>query len=297
VRGHSKNDIPLYAIQERHCLYFIDGSCRLCEEVCPEKAIDLDAAGPGEISAAADAVVLATGFQAFDPVGRPRYGYGINRNVMTALELECMLRERAEVVRPSDQKVPEKIAFIQCVGSRDHKMGHGFCSQACCAYAIRMAEAISHRYPQIDVTIFYMDIQNCGKDFTTFYERSKNHIRFVRQMPGDIFQGEDDRLTICYASEETGEAVREAFDLAVLSIGIMPGVSNIELADLLDLAVDQHGFLASHDSFDTAASSREGVFLAGTVQGPKDIRDSIAQAGEAAQKVARYLGVIHGGSE
>ena len=296
VRGFSKNDKPLYAVEEKYCLHFKDGGCSLCQELCPEKAIDLEQRS-GEVSGEADAVILATGFHPFDPVGRPRYGYGINKNVITALELERMLREKARVVRPSDQRVPEKIAFIQCVGSRDHKMGHGFCSQVCCGYAIRMAEAISHRYPEIDITVFYMDIQNCGKDFSRFYERSKNHIRFVRYMPGDIFQGEKEKPIVCFGDEERGQAVREAFDLVVLSVGVMPGPSNAKLAGLLELDLDQHGFLASVDSLDSTMTSRQGVFLAGTVQGPKDIADSMAQAGQAVQRVARYLGVMDARSE
>jgi heterodisulfide reductase subunit A len=296
LRGFSKNDVPLYAVEESCCLYFKDGSCRLCEAVCPEKAIDLDRRAEA-LEGVADAIIVATGFHAFDPVARPRYGYGINKNVITALDLERMLRERGEVLRPSDNRAPEKIAFIQCVGSRDHRLGHGFCSQVCCAYAIRMAEAISHRFPGMEATVFYMDIQNCGKDFARFYERAKDHIRFVRHMPGDIFQGDEDRLIVCYGDEKTGRASRESFDLVVLSVGIMPGLSNPALAETLNLAVDPHGFLASSDPLDNSTTGRKGIFLAGTVQGPKDIADSIAQAGQAAQRAARYLRVIHGRSE
>ena len=164
-------------------------------------------------------------------------------------------------------------------------------------YAMRMAEALIHRYPQTEVTIFYMDIQNCGKDFSKFYERSKNHIRFVRYMPGDIFQGEGDALTVCYGDEENGKAVRETFDLVVLSVGIMPGLSNPRLAQLLKLDSDRHGFLAPADSIDSTTTIHQGVFLAGTAQGPKDIADSMAQAGQAAQRVAQYLGVADGRSE
>ena len=155
-----------------------------------------------------------------------------------------------------------------------------------------MAEAISHRYPEVKVSIFYMDIQNCGKDFTRFYERCKERIRFVRFMPGDIFQGEDDQLIVCYGDEKDGRAIREPFDLVVLSVGIMPGSSNVGLASMLKLDLDKHGFFAFADSIDGTSTSQEGVFLAGTSQGPKDIADSMGQAGQAAQRVARYLGVM-----
>jgi heterodisulfide reductase subunit A len=241
--------------------------------------------------------VVASGFQAFDPVNRPRYGYGINRNLITALDLERMLREKGEVVRPSDNKAPERIAFIQCVGSRDHQLHHGFCSQVCCGYAMRMAEAIHYRRPNIEIAIFYMDIQNCGKGFSRFYERCKDHIRFVRFMPGDIFQGGGDQLVLCYANEQDGYAIRETFDLVVLSVGIMPGVSNVGLADMLKIDLDEHGFLASADSLDDTSTSQPGIFLAGTAQGPKDIADSMAQAGRAARKVAQYLRTIDGSNQ
>ena len=291
LRGYSKNNVPLYAIRERKCLYFQDKSCRLCQDLCPEKAIDLDEA-PRHISDEADAIVVASGFQAFDPVARPRYGYGINKNLITALELERMLRKRGDVVRPSDNKVPKKIAFIQCVGSRDHKLKHGFCSQVCCGYAMRMAEAVRHRHPEIEVTIFYMDIQNCGKDFSKFYERCKDGLRFVRFMPGDIFQGERDELVLCYGDEKDGRALRETFDLVVLSVGIMPGSSNNGLADMLQLDLDEHGFFSFADVLDSTSTSQPGIFLAGTAQGPKDIADSMAQAGRAARRVAQYLGIV-----
>lgn len=296
VRGFSKNNVPLYAVDEAKCLYVRDGSCKLCQKLCPEKAIDLDQK-PRHISKEAKAVVVASGFQAFDPVHKPRYGYGIHRNLITALDLERMLRKTGEVVRPSDNKPPKRMAFIQCVGSRDHQLGHGFCSQVCCGYAMRMAEALHCRHPEIDVAIFYMDVQNCGKNFPRFYETCKDHIRFVRFMPGDIFQAEGDQLLVCHVNEQDGRAMREAFDLVVLSVGIMPGASNAALAEKLNIDLDQHGFLASPDSLDDTATSQAGIFLAGTAQGPKDIADSMAQAGRAARRVAHYLRTIDGSNE
>ncbi|MDY6988087.1 MAG: FAD-dependent oxidoreductase [Thermodesulfobacteriota bacterium] len=291
VRGYAKSDGSLFAIDEAHCLYFKDASCRLCQDECPEQAIDLDQSAR-QVSGETDAIIVASGFQAFDAKARPRYGYGINRNVITALELERMLRDKAAVLRPSDNQAPKTIAFIQCVGSRDHQLHHGFCSQVCCGYAMRMAEAISHRDPEVKVSIFYMDMQNCGKNFSAFYERCKEHVRFVRFMPGDIFQGEGDQLILCYATEKDGRPVKEPFDLVVLSVGIMPGASNVRLADMLQLDLDEHGFFAFTEPMDKTTTKQEGIFLAGTAQGPKDIADSMGQAGQAAQRAAQYLGVM-----
>ncbi|MDY6951421.1 MAG: FAD-dependent oxidoreductase, partial [Thermodesulfobacteriota bacterium] len=291
IRGYARSDGSLFAIDEAHCLYFRDGSCTLCQAECPEKAIDLDQSAR-QVSGEADAIIVATGFQVFDAKARPRYGYGINRNVITALELERMMRDRAEVLRPSDAKAPKTIAFIQCVGSRDHQLHHGFCSQVCCGYAMRMAEAISHRDTGVQISIFYMDMQNCGKNFSAFYERCKEHIRFVRFMPGDLFQGEGDQVTLHYAGERDGRPVKEPFDLVVLSVGIMPGASNVRLAHMLQLDLDEHGFFAFTDPMDKTMTKQDGIFLAGTAQGPKDIADSMGQAGQAAQRAAQYLGVM-----
>jgi heterodisulfide reductase subunit A len=116
-------------------------------------------------------------------------------------------------------------------------------------------------------------------------------------MPSDIFQGEEDQLVLCYANEQDGHAMRETFDLVVLSVGIMPGASNVGLADMLNINLDKHGFLASADSLDDTSTSQPGVFLAGTAQGPKDIADSMAQAGRAARKVAHHLRTIDGSNE
>ena len=291
VRGYAKTGTSLYAINEAQCLYFKDGTCRLCQDECPEQAIDLDQSAR-QVSGEADAIIVATGFQVFDAKARPRYGYGINRNVITALELERMLRDKAQVLRPSDNKAPKTIAFIQCVGSRDHQLHHGFCSQVCCGYAMRMAEAISHRDSGVQISIFYMDMQNCGKNFSAFYERCKEHVRFVRSMPGDLFQGEGDQVTLCYATERDGRPVKKPFDLVVLSVGIMPGASNVRLAHMLQLDLDKHGFFAFTDPMDKTTTKQDGIFLAGTAQGPKDIADSMGQAGQAAQRAAQYLGVM-----
>jgi heterodisulfide reductase subunit A len=155
-----------------------------------------------------------------------------------------------------------------------------------------MAEAMYHRHPDVRISIFYMDIQNCGKNFSEFYERCKEHIRFVRFMPGDIFQGEQDQLVLYYGDEQDGRSVKEAFDLVVLSVGIMPAPGNASLAEMLNLDLDKQGFFALGDPLDRTSTNQQGIFLAGTAQGPKDIADSIVQAGQAAQRAAEYLGAM-----
>jgi heterodisulfide reductase subunit A len=155
-----------------------------------------------------------------------------------------------------------------------------------------MAEAMYHRHPEVKISIFYMDIQNCGKNFTEFYERCKGHIRFVRFMPGDIFQGEQDQLILYYGDEQDGRSVKETFDLVVLSVGIMPSPGNVSLAEILNLDLDGQGFFALANPLDRTSTNQQGIFLAGTAQGPKDIADSMVQAGQAAQRVAEYVGAM-----
>jgi heterodisulfide reductase subunit A len=238
-----------------------------------------------------DAVVLASGFQPFDAETKGTYGYKKFPNVITGMDLECILREQGSVVRPSDGKTAQKIAFIQCVGSRDERLGNLWCSQVCCPYALRMAEKSKHKNADAEITVFYMDIQNVGKDYAGFYEKCKTDFRFVRNIPVDIFPMENDSLSMRYMNEEDGLCINEDFDLVVLSVGIMPGPDNSNLSDLFDVGLNEDGFFAGIDKLNSASTLKDGIFLAGTVAGPKSIAASKAHAGQAASEVIKHLGV------
>ncbi len=230
-----------------------------------------------------DAVVLATGFESFDPKRKSTFGYGRTKNLITGLELEHILQENSYPKRPSDGKEPGKIAFIQCVGSRDERLGNLWCSEVCCPYAMRMASQIKYRNRDADISIFYIDIQNTGKEFPIFYEKVKSDINFKRAIPVDIYQIDDDRLSLRYMSEETGSPLDEEFDLVVLSAGIMPGADTKEIAEKFDVDINEFGFLGE---------SEKGVFTAGTAKGPGNIFDTIADSEKAAYETMKYLGVI-----
>jgi len=291
-RGHSGRNTCLYEIDENECLYFKDRDCTICRDECPEGAINLDQQELSEAVQEVDAIIVASGFTPYNPIEKTRFGYGINKNLITGLELERMLRQKGRVLRPSDHQVPQKVAFIQCVGSRDPQLKHVFCSQVCCPYALRMARVIRHRSPETKVSVFYMDIQTFGNDFPRFYRECESDLRMIRCMPGHIFQGDNDRLILRYVDEKDGGPVKEVFDLVVLSIGIMPGETNKRVAELLGLRLDENGFFAVSNGFKRTSTNQEGIFLAGTSQGPKSILDSMAHAGHAAREVARYLGVL-----
>ncbi|OGP62292.1 MAG: hypothetical protein A2V65_05105, partial [Deltaproteobacteria bacterium RBG_13_49_15] len=214
-RGSSKHHVPFYAISEKACIYLKDRSCRKCEKACPQKAICLDLAETME-PVEADAVILAYGFSPFCPENKP-YGYGIFKNVITSLELETMVRGKGRVTLPLDGREPGSIAFIQCVGSRDAKLHHLWCSKYCCGFALRMADLIKARQPLSEITLFYIDIQTFGNDFGSFYDRIREKIRMIRIIPGDIYPSQGDQLKVTYFDNAIAETVQEEFDLVVLS--------------------------------------------------------------------------------
>ena len=234
----------------------------------------------------AQALLLATGFTPFRAEDKPQYRYKTLPNVLTGLDLERQLKDTGNIVRPSDQTIPQSIAFIQCVGSRDLHSGHPYCSQVCCGYALRLANLVKHKNPEMAVTVFYMDIQTFGQDFPLFMEQSRKQITFVRSIPGEIQKGENDQAVLTFQKETGAGSQKQAFDLAVLSIGIRPGPDHLFLAQRLGLSLTPDGFLSK----DEGSSARpEGIFFAGTVQGPKSIERSISQAYQAAEEVAAYL--------
>jgi heterodisulfide reductase subunit A len=283
VRGYSKNNSPLHVIVDKE-------KCEENPDAVPEGAVELDALGfSGKLDV--DAVVLASGFQPFDAEIKGTYGYKKFPNVITGLDLECIMREQGAVVRPSDGKTAQKIAFIQCVGSRDERLGNLWCSQVCCPYALRMAEKSKHKNADAQITVFYMDIQNVGKDYAGFYEKCKTDFRFVRNIPVDIFPMENGSLSMRYMNEEDGLCINEEFDLVVLSVGIMPGPDNSNLSDLFGVGLNEDGFFAGIDKLNSTSTLNDGIFLAGTVAGPKSIAASKAHAGQAASEVIKHLGV------
>ncbi len=278
-KGFSAAHNPFYGVMQDRCSRNRGSGCTVCRDACPHEAISF-APEPDIETTEADAVIAAFGFTPFVPSDKP-YGYGMFDDVVTNLELERMLRRQGRPLRPSDNALPDKIAFIQCVGSRDAKRGHLWCSKICCGSALRLAGLIRHRHPQIQITVFYIDIQTFGKDFDTVYPRHQEDLRFVRAIPGDILPSESGRLKVVYATDETHEGREEEFDLVSLSVGITPCTGAEKT--LLALGID-----APQDGF-PGASREPGVFLVGAATGPMSIAESVADAGRAAMGVLAYL--------
>lgn len=238
----------------------------------------------GPITVEADAVVLAAGYQPYRAENKPRLGYGTLPNVITAWDLEAQVRREGRAVRPSDGTVPKRIAFIQCVGSRERK-GNNYCSRICCGFGLRLARMLKHR-TEAEVSVFYMDIQTFGHSFDQFLAQAGEELEMIRCMPADILAGENDSVLIQYQAEQDQASVHREFDMLVLSIGLTPGGGNSMLAETFGLELDQHGFIKSPLADDPA---RAGVFAAGTMLRPMDVAETIAQAGRTAEQTIRYL--------
>lgn len=285
TRGFSKSNIPFYAISRERCINIEDKSCTICQDICPEGAINLDKKET-EFNTEADAIIVATGFTPFNPESKP-YGYNIFKNVVTNLDLERMLRQESRAKRPSDDSQPKHIAFIQCVGSRDAKLNHLWCSKVCCGSALRMARLIKARQPETKITFFYIDIQTFGKDFEIFYKDVKEDVRMIRAIPGDIFKTEDDSLRITYPDNTTHETREEIFDLVVLSIGLTPCSGIQDMAKVLNTELADTGFFST--SGESGLTSKDGIFTAGTAMGPMSIAETVANAGNTAWQTLKYL--------
>jgi len=274
--------VPLvYTIDRKSCI-----GCGICETVCLAKAIRYDEE-PKRMRLDVGAVILSTGDEVFDPTKVDTYHYATLPNVVTSLEFERILSAsgpyRGRLMRPYDREEPAKIAWLQCIGSRDlNQTDNPYCSSVCCMYAIKEAViAKEHAHAPLDAAVFYMDIRSYGKDFERYYERAKEHgIRFIRSRIHSIMPEGDGNLEIHYVNEK-GELHSEIFNMVVLSVGFQVSRETMELAKRLGVELDAHHFVKT-ESFAPVATSRSGVYVCGSIQGPKDIPQSVMEASAAA---------------
>ena len=283
------------AIDRDVCMHFKAGGCKICTEFCGVDAIDHDMEDE-IIELDVGSIILAPGFKPFDPSRFDSYGYAKHPNVITSMEMERFLSASGptagHLVRPSDHQEPKKIAWFQCVGSRDlNRCDNSYCSSVCCMYAIKEATiAKEHAGDDLDCAIFFMDMRTPGKDFERFYDsaREKHGVRFVRSrvhtidpVPGG------NELSVRYVMED-GAPVTETFDMIVLSIGLETPPELVELANRLNIELTPGNF-AKTESFNPVATSREGIFVCGAFQGPKDIPQSVIDASAAAAAAGEML--------
>jgi heterodisulfide reductase subunit A len=291
--------VPLvYTIDKEHCTYFTKGKCRVCEKVCKNKAIIFDQADE-VITLDTGALILAGGFEPFDARLKGEYGYGQWPNVITSLEYERILSAagpyQGHIQRLSDGKIPGRIAWIQCVGSRDSHAGNEYCSAVCCMSATKQAMITKEHAGDIDTRIFFIDIRAQGKGFDRFYERSEseNGVRYVRSLISRVIPNpEDDTLSISYAGPDH-QLQEETYDMVVLSVGLCPNASTAQFAERIGVLLNEHGFYAS-EPLDVVATSRPGIYVCGAAQGPKDIPEAVQQGSSAAAQATALLADTRG---
>jgi heterodisulfide reductase subunit A len=284
-QGHAPHGRPYVAIRRDLCRYFDHAACTQCREACPQGAIVLSSQAPS-VTLQADAILLSTGFRPYDPVDKP-YGFGLFPNVITSLDAERLLREHTVMQRPSDGRPAERIAFVQCVGSRDARLGHPWCSKICCGSSLRMARLIQSRQEDAQITCFYIDVQTFGKDFQPVYRSISNNINMIRAIPGDIFRTDTDQLEVIYSDPQGNASTEAVFDIVVLSVGLLPAEGNGTMARTLEWTLDESGFLPHHGSDRHPAP--QGIFTAGTATGPMTIAESVSSAEKSVYDMLRYL--------
>jgi len=289
--------IPAIPIMDREsCRYFLTGKCRVCEKFCEVKAIDFEQKEQN-LNFEVGSIILACGSQEFDARLKNEYGYKVFPNVMTSIEFERILSASGptggHVLRPSDGKEPEKIAILQCVGSRDVKAGNEHCSAVCCMQAAKDAIITQEHIPNTQTTIFYMDVRAYGKGFDRFVDRAKE-VHKTRFICGRIASVEvnsrTDNLVIQYNTQE-GVIKQEEFDILILSVGLEPSESSKDTVRRLGASTDTRGFLEVN-TFLPVNSSRPGVLACGSLSGPKDIPESVMEASGAASAAAALLGEL-----
>jgi len=267
--------------------------CGACERACPTNCIDFTME-PEILDLHVKTVVVATGFNLFDPMKMPRYGYGKYKNVITAMQMERELaptRPFNTILRPGDGKVPDRIAYVLCVGSRDTSVGNPICSQICCMYSIKQAQLLMGSLPMADVTIYYINIRSFGKGFEEFYQQAKGMgVNFVKGKIGKISETEGGNLMLRYEDINEGKLKETEHDMVILSTGVLPNTGIDKFFVNKTLQLDPFSFVGQSDALASPAkTSIEGVFVAGTATGPMDIPDSTLSAGAASSEAISYL--------
>jgi heterodisulfide reductase subunit A len=271
------------AIDWSHCT-----QCGECVKACPEDAIALDAAGQEEQYRTA-AIVVATGLKLHDPSDHLEYGYGRFADVVTTLELERLMSKavaegKESLFRPSDGSVPARVAWIQCVGSREEC--RDYCSSVCCMISLKEARRCRELLPASELEIFYMDLRTCGKGYEAYLQETKDlGIRFNRGRPGEVYQ-KDGSLFVQVEGED-GTWRESPFDMVVLSVGFEPTEETRRLAELLGITPDADGFLRAEPG-SLSRTAKAGIYVAGTAAEPRDIPETVTQAHEAAALAAAH---------
>jgi len=281
--------VPLvYAIDKDICI-----GCGICRGVCKAKAIDYDL-NDKTSKINVGAIILAPGFEEFDPSSIINLGFGKYKNVVSSIQFERILSASGpysgHVLRPSDGDVPKKVAFLQCIGSRDNKFGKEYCSSVCCMYTAKEAVIAKEHMENLDPTIFTMDVRAYGKDFDKYIDRAKNEygVRYIRSRVSSIEEIPNTRDLLIRYEDEKGEIKEEIFNMVVLAVGLNPPEDANRIAQKFNIELNEYGFLKT-DPITPVNTSRRGIFVCGAGSSPKDIPETVIEASAAAGQVNTIL--------
>jgi heterodisulfide reductase subunit A len=284
-------------IDAEHCIYLTKGKCGNCKKVCENDAIDYEMKDKDEVINVGS-VILSTGFAPFDPTELEQFHYE-HLDVVTSLEFERLLSSSGPYVghvKMANGETPKKIAWLQCIGSRNPEIGRPNCSAVCCMYATKEAMVAMEHDSELETTIFNIDLRAFGKGFEQFYQRAKNEtgIRFIRSRPSGVdIDPVTNRLSVRYEVEGSTETACEEFDMVILSIGLTPSESSKKLAEIAGVEMDEYGNITT--AIDAPmTTSVPGIFACGTIVAPKDIPDTVADASGAASKAHSILASARG---
>ncbi|MGB3480107.1 MAG: FAD-dependent oxidoreductase [bacterium] len=283
--------VPNAAIIDReHCVHFATDKCRICEDLCEAKAINFDQKEE-LVEIPVGSIILSSGSEVIDGKQKREYGNGRYENIVTSIEFERILSAsgpyHGHVVRPGDKKEPKRIAFIQCVGSRDEE--NPYCSSVCCMYATKEAVIAKEHSPGLECTIFFMDIRAFGKGFDEYYEKAqKSGVRYIRCRPSSIEEKQSTKNLIIRYADEQGQMWVDEYDMVVLACGLQPPKGMGKIAQTLGIEMNAAGFCKTR-AFAPTDSSKEGLFVCGPCTEPKDIPETVTQSSSAAARSMELL--------
>ena len=285
-----------YVLDMNHCLGNFPLACGKCAEVCEKKCINYDDQDK-LVNIEVGVIIAATGMDVYDPTEYDEYGYTRYENVITSMEFERLIcaggPTEGHFIRPSDRKIPKSIGFIQCVGSRSRDgRGNPYCSNICCMNTVKDTLLLCDHYPGVQANVFYMDIRAFGKGFEDLFMRSKEEgVKYIRGIPGEVVENPQSKnLVLTVENTTTGKLEKHELEMLVLAQGVIPRQDNDVVRKLLTLSTTSDGFvMESHPKLKPVDAPTKGIFIAGCVESPKDVKDSVTQAGAAAARASILL--------
>jgi len=292
---HPQATPSAYLIDMEHCLGNNPIACAKCMDICEKRCIDLNMEDT-VIDLNVGTIIVAIGMDIYDPTPLDEYGYTRFENVITTMEFERLVcgggPTEGHLARPSDQKTPRRIGFIQCVGSRTQNRGNPYCSNVCCMNTVKDSLLINEHYPDTEIYVFYTDLRAFGKGFEDLLRRSKEiGVHYVRGLPGEVTEDPaTGNLRLKVENTTTARIEEYMLDMVILSVGLVPNEDLKNLSGILNLSQTSDGFLMeSHPKLRPVDAPTPGIFFAGCVESPKDVKDSVTQAGAAAARSSILL--------